>query len=146
MNKRKIFFLVFIMLFIIFNCVAQHNKNTIIYLQEYGYTFTPQQSKCTDTIERKLLDGRSLRIVLFDCMGKMYIECYKGKRKIEEGGYIASLDLLKKYIFLMNGNTGKKDVRVREYFQPLRSGKWLFYDSHGHIKKKELYKTGILSE
>lgn len=137
-------FFYYLLVILVIGSSYNNDKKFTIYLQEYNYVFTPQKIGCLDTLVEKLEDGRRLKIFLFDCMGKMHIECYKGKSKVEEGNYTGSLDLLKKYIFLTNGHTGKTHVKVSEYYQPLRSGDWFFYDIKGLLLTKKNYKQGVL--
>lgn len=115
-------------------------------MDEYDYSFTPQQETWPDTIIKKIEDGRELKIVLFDCKGKMHLECFKNKKKIEEGDYVNSLDLLKKYINTVDGTNGIQNVKVYEYYQPLRSGTWFFYDLKGKLFYKKIYKSGVLQK
>ena len=114
-----------------------------IYIEEYNYTFTPQKI-CIDTLSAKLDDGRELKIFLSECEGKMHIICFKRNKKVEEGDYISSLDLLKKYIFVSNGRSGKTSIKVKEYYQPLRSGVWQFYNQRGVEVTKKIYERGVL--
>lgn len=113
---------------------------------EYNYLFTPQKETCSDTITKKIEDGRELKIVVFVCKGKMHLECFKNKKKIEEGDYINSFDLLKKYINKADGTNGIQPVKVYEYYQPLRSGTWFFYDLKGKFLYKKIYNTGVLQK
>ncbi len=140
--KKILFFAILIQL--ITSSFYRSEKKISIYLEEYNYYFTPQKNGCVDTILKKLEDGRVLKIFLFECMGKMRIECFRANIKIEEGDYINSLDLLKKYSYGINGVTGKKMIRVREYYQPLRSGVWFFYNNKGQLEFKKYYEKGVL--
>jgi len=141
---KTVSYLLLVFIGVISSSFYRNDKRISIYLEEYEYSFTPQKIGCIDTLLDKLEDGRHLKIFLFECMGKMHIECYKDNRKIEEGDYINSLDLLKKYSYGVNGITGKKRIKVREYYQPLRSGDWLFYDSKGRLLYKKVYVEGVL--
>lgn len=122
----------------------RNERKISIYLEEYNYFFTPQKSDCVDTIVEKLEDGRILKIFLAECKGRMHLVCYKGKNKIEEGNYINSLDLLKKYSKGVNALSGKRKITVKEYYQPLRSGEWLFYNDNGKLIGKKQYVEGVL--
>jgi hypothetical protein len=122
-----------------------NQKKISIYIEEYNYFFTPQKINCLDTLVDKLDDGRTLRIFIYDCKGKMHLECFKGHQKIEEGDYINSLDLLKKYSRAVNAISGRREIIVREYYQPLRSGEWFFYNkNNGKLVDKKRYVQGIL--
>lgn len=118
------------------------NKNRI-YIEEYDCYFTPRKVDCTDTIVKSLEDGRVLKISLYGCMGKMHIECFRNNQKIEEGDYISSLCLLRKYVRSLNANTGITTISVREYYQPLRSGEWFIYNSEGRLIEKKMYMEGL---
>ena len=141
--KKKMYLLGVFFLFVCSSFYVNDKKITI-YIEEYDYVFTPQKIGCIDTIVGNLENGKLLKIVLSDCKGTMHIQYYKGKQKLEEGNYIASLDLLKKYITATNGITGKSHIRVSEYYQPLRSGTWIFYDTKGRVRYKKIYKEGII--
>lgn len=121
-------------------------KKIPIYIEEYDFFFTPQKAACNDTVRRNLGNGKEIRIFLLDCKGKMSVECYKANKKIEQGEYVNSLDLLKKYSYGVSGVTGKRKISVHEYYQPLRSGEWLFFNSRGAVIDKKNYKDGILQE
>lgn len=142
MKQNMIFLTVIILTLCCSFC--SYSKKISIYLREYNYSFTPQKEGCVDTLSKKLEDGRELKIFLFDCKGKMHIECYKNKNKIEEGDYISSLDLLKKYITTVNGISGGEKIGVYEFYEPLRSGSWIFYDNKGKLLFKKIYKEGIV--
>ena len=122
------------------------NQKISIYMAEYDYSFTPQQTGCLDTFTKKVEDGRELKIVLFDCRGRMHLECFKNNKKIEEGDYINSLDILRKYITRVDGINGIQNIKVKEYYQPLRSGTWFFYDLKGKLLHKKIYKDGVLQK
>ncbi len=122
------------------------NSRIRIYISEYDFSFTPQKEGCIDTLVKTTEDGKVLKITLFDCRGKMHLECFKNKHKIEEGDYINSLDLLKKYINRIDGTKGRQTIQVYEFYQPLRSGTWLFYDKGGKIVRREKYKDGIIQK
>ena len=126
-------------------CIYKSNKITI-YLSEYDYFFTPQKAECYDTLTKKIEDDKELKITLFDCKGKMHLECFKNNKKIEEGDYVNSLDLLKRYINRLDGIKGTKTIKVYEFYQPLRSGTWFFYDKKGNILRKEIYKEGVVQK
>ena len=123
-----------------------YSSKITIYISEYDYSFTPQKEGCIDTLTKTTEDGRELRITLFDCRGKMHLQCFKNKVKIEEGDYINSLDLLKKYINRIDGIKGNQTIKVYEFYQPLRSGTWVFYDKKGKLLRKEIYKDGVIQK
>lgn len=117
-----------------------------IYISEYDYSFTPQKDGCVDTLLRVIEDGRKLKMTLLDCRGKMYLECFKNNKKSEDGNYSNSLDLLKKYTTRVDGIKGAQTIQVREFYQPLRSGTWCFYDKNGNLIRKQNYKNGIATK
>ena len=135
--------LILVFVFIASSNFYMDSRKVSIYINEYDYSFTPQKNDCIDTLVKMTNDGRELKIILFDCKGKMHLECFKNRKKIEEGDYSNSLDLLKKYINTIDGITGVQRVKVYEFYQPLRLGVWSFYDGNGKLLRKEVYKEGV---
>jgi hypothetical protein len=119
-------------------------KKISIYISEYDFTFTPQKKRCNDTLTREIEDGKELKITLFDCEGKMHLEYFEDNIKVAEGDYINSLALLKKYISRIDGINGNESIKVYEYYQPLRSGRWHFYDKTGNLLRTDVYQDGVL--
>jgi len=117
-----------------------------IFIAEYDFIFTPQNG-CIDTVSGHLQNGNSVRIKLYSCSGKMTIKVYdRNSKLVEEGQYMNSLDLLKKYTNLINVDSKKSVVKVYAYYQPLRTGEWRFYDSKGNIEFKKNYYVGSLRD
>ncbi len=119
-----------------------------IKLNEYDYMFFPN-SKCIDTISAKISSGYKIKLYLFDCKGKMKVECFNKKSiLIEKGSYSNSLDLLKKYVYAIKVGTGngkkKAVLKVLSYYQPLRTGIWLFYTDRGKLRMRKRFEKGIL--
>jgi hypothetical protein len=120
-------------------------KKISIYIDEYDFVFTPQNIACKETIKDTLGSNRQLIIKVQNCEGKMYVLCQTNdKKKIEEGEYIESLTLLRKYITSVNAITAKNTIRVYEYYQPLRHGTWLIYDKNGNLSERIKYSKGIV--
>ncbi|KYP16241.1 MAG: hypothetical protein A1D16_20050 [Flavihumibacter sp. CACIAM 22H1] len=115
-----------------------------IRLQEYSYTFIPQ-GKCRDTLFTKLDQGKSIKIYLFDCKGKMNVECFnKDSILIEKGSYVNSLDLLKSYYYAIDATRSKTTIKVSSYYHPLRNGVWYYYDDLGEPLLNKIYDRGIV--
>lgn len=139
-------FLSIILIFTLFSFSKSKVKSYRIYLAEYDYFFTPQNG-CIDTITGTLRDNSSLCINLYSCMGKMKVQLFdSNKIKLEEGKYINSLDLLKRYSNAVNVTSSKSRINVYSYYQPLRSGEWLFYNSKGLLRMKKIYDKGVITD
>lgn len=144
MTKEIKIFSFLILTFTFFSFSENSNKRYRIYIAEYDYFFTPQNG-CIDTIIGTLRDNKSLRISLYSCLGKMHVQVLdSNKMKIEEGNYINSLDLLKRYSNAVNSMSSESRIKVYSYYQPLRSGEWLFYNGKGGLKMKKTYNKGII--
>jgi hypothetical protein len=119
-------------------------KRYRIKLVEYNFMFVPQK-RCTDSIKEILPDGRLLKIKLFDCKGKLSLECYNSRLVLlEEGEYVNSLDLLKSYYYVVDAERRATGIGVSEFYQPLRDGVWRFYNDSGKITWNVIYKNGVL--
>lgn len=115
-----------------------------IFLSDYNYVVIPQNNQ-VDTIVAKIDSRRTLNIFLKDFKGKMRIECLDSNLiKREEGNYINSLDILKRYSNSVDITTSREIIKVYSYFQPLRTGEWNFYNSKGSLSIKKRYNNGIL--
>ena len=137
-------FSILILIFAFFSFSESNNKRYRIYIAEYDYFFTPQNG-CLDTIAGALRDKKSLRISLYSCLGKMHVQVFdSNKIKIEEGNYINSLDLLKRYSNAVSMRPLQSRIKVYSYYQPLRSGEWLFYNSKGILQLKKRYDKGTI--
>jgi hypothetical protein len=123
-------------------------KKYRIFIAEYDCTITPKTGKCNDTIVEYIgHKERHIKIYLESCKGKMFLECYDSNNvKIEEGSYINSLDLLKKYTNAVSPRDMSYRIKVAEYYQPLRSGKWLFYDLSGKLTSTKTYNKGVVAD
>ena len=142
MLKGIKYLLFLILVFTFFSFSESDIKKYRIYIAEYDYFFTPQNS-CTDTIVGTLRNNTSLSINLYSCLGKMHVQVFdSNKIKVEEGNYINSLDLLKRYSNVVNIMSSKSRIKVYSYYQPLRSGEWLFYNGKGILEVKKTYNKG----
>lgn len=116
-----------------------------IYLTECNFYFYPEKG-CKNIYNKKIDDSTYININLFSCKGNMYVRLYVDSVLVEEGKYINSLDLLKKYNyrvgFSRKYNKSITEVFVSSYYQPLRDSIWNFYKKDSIIKK--IYKKGIL--
>lgn len=144
--KRKI--ILMLVLMILLTSFQIDKKIRRIILKEYeknGGIILPTKLK-NENINCELFDGSFLTIQLQDYRGQMVIKHYsKDAILLEEGGYINSLDLLRIYNTSVEMTTGKKEISVIEYYQPLREGMWHFYQK-GRIKKTLLYKRGLVDK
>jgi antitoxin component YwqK of YwqJK toxin-antitoxin module len=115
-----------------------------IIIKEYpGATILPTQ-KGNEVIYQDLYDGRFIKVNLCDYRGKMHLQCYsKDSVLLEEGNYINSLALLRKQVAAVVSQRSENRVFIVEYYEPLRNGKWLFYDSTGRLVDSSFYKSGI---
>ena len=98
-----------------------------------------------DTIQYNGSSIEDFKIVIFDRLGKSYLERYLNGRLVESGYYENSLDTLKRYVGSrdMNGHHGP--IKVVKYFEPLKHGVWLTY-KNGKIIKRQTYQLGISQE
>ena len=126
--------------------INQHGSDGVKYrikLAEYNYTFIPQ-GRCSDTLVGNIEGSKFIKIFLFDCKGKMNVECFnKDSILLEKGSYINSLDLLKSYYYASDASRSKTTVKIISYYQPLRDGIWYFYDEKGKLVLNKMYEKGI---
>lgn len=130
---------------LVFLISYQLRSQTHIYLDEYLITLDPV--KCNDTIEVKK-NGKLFKIYIKDCRGEMYCEVYQKGLLIEKGGYINSLDTLKRYsLHVCRGDCeNQREIVVFKYFQPLRDGDWFFYDFEYKKYISKTFKAGVLQD
>lgn len=127
---------------------VQKNITYEIYLEDYRYTFLPNE-KCNDTLIDTLGNGHIIKLNLFNCMGQIDLECYYKNSLLEKGAYCASLGMLKKYSYFKMYIPDKYPGHVKSFFkiisfyQPLRDGIWCFYND-GRLYMKKNYDKGIL--
>lgn len=133
---------------VLFFSFTYDRKKYKIFIEEYDCIITPQKKNCIDTITVEAgRNNMSLKIYLSDCRGKMYLQCYDSNHvKIEEGNYINSLDLLKKYTNAVSPRNMEHRIKISEYYQPLRSGKWFFYSPSGKVLYTKIYDKGVLQD
>lgn len=114
-----------------------------IKLKEFDITLVPEN--CKDSILKiDQFNNRFFKIQLKDCKGALSLQCFNLTDSVlqQEGSYISSLELLSSYTHSVNATTGKTEVVVSKYYQPLKDGIWHYYDSSGI--KIETYDKGIL--
>ncbi|GAO44443.1 hypothetical protein [Flavihumibacter petaseus] len=120
-----------------------NSQNRPIYLLEFDCTIQPISASCNEKISAELEDGTSLTVQLSDCKGRMHITQLKNKIIVQEGDYINSLGLLRKYYTRVDGISGKQSIRIFEYYQPLRNGTWRYYNDKGKLIKQQMFNKGI---
>ncbi len=135
---KKLVALLFIVSFSSFQTV----KKRRIIIKEYpGATILPR--KLNEIIFEDLFDQRFIKVKVFSYKGKMHLECYsKDSILLEVGDYTNSLSLLRKQNFAIVAGGGE-NINVTEYYEPLRNGKWLFYDTLGRLYDSAYYVKGI---
>lgn len=114
-----------------------------IYIKEYDLYLYPDKG-CKRMYEIKKGDTLVFNINLNNCKGELHLKLFNNKNHlIEEGNYVTSLALLSAYkIGRVSGRNKMYDeIMVQKYYQPLRHGKWSFYQ---RIKNQEIYNKGIL--
>jgi hypothetical protein len=116
-----------------------------IYLKECDFYLYPEKG-CKNVYNKKINDSSYININLYSCKGNMYVKLYVDSILVEEGKYINSLDLLKKYNnrvgFSRKYNKPIAQIFVSSYYQPLRDSIWTFYKEDSVIRK--VYRKGIL--
>jgi len=113
-----------------------------IYYPEIGTRFFYAKP---DTIKDKQSDGGAAEIIVLNCWGKAIVKRYDKKGNLVfEGAYCESIGLLKTYILVEDLVSGQRSYVVFTHYEPLKDGNWIYYNSKGKIKKKEVYKKGIL--
>lgn len=115
-----------------------------IIFEEYpGGTILPKKIK-NEKISTKLYDGRYLEIFIYDYKGKSHVRCFsKDSILLEEGNYINSMGVFRKYTYGYSNNEKDVSVHIIEYYSPLRNGKWMIYNSLGNLKDSSFYIKGV---
>ncbi len=122
--------------------VCTASSQVDIYLRDYKTYITPM--KCRDSLIQYIKDSSFVKINLFNCKGKMSIKEFDNNGALlVTGQYEASLDTLKEYVDVFNLCGEIIAIKVYKYFQPLRTGVWIFYENQ-IVKRREKYKRGIL--
>jgi hypothetical protein len=118
----------------------QQHRIIPIVIKEYRLATVypqPNERKITKEVERGFI-----KIDLYDRKGKMYLRFYsRDSVLLEEGNYQNSLALLRRYCYGLSPE-GENDIAICEYYEPLRTGKWLFYDSTGKLQDSIWYIKG----
>lgn len=117
-----------------------------VFFDEFDVTVKP--TKKVDTVTVKLsgdFSGKTLRIYFSDFKGESRFDLFdKNDRLLITGNYINSIDTLVKYKFAKtigaSKGVSKYSVVVVRYFQPLKSGHWIYYDKNGEIKQEIEYQ------
>lgn len=139
--KSIVLFLISILFFAF---TINSNQVRRIVVKEYpGATLLPTGAK-NAILFSELFDGRYIKARIYDYRGKMYLWCFSKDSVLQEkGAYINSLGLLRKQIVTWGAAGAKSRVVISEYYEPLRNGKWFFYDSTGKLKDSCYYSKGI---
>ncbi len=132
--------------------------NTNIYGQSNFKCFTPihipefkiylRWLKNNDTIV-KTEANKKFRLHFFSCQGDMYLQQLDSNGNIlMEGPFCKSLDTLREYGIALNPYDPYEDgkMEVEKYFEPLKSGTWLYYNEKHEIYKTELWYQGIIKK
>jgi len=122
---------------------AKHKiqEPVVIHYREYHVQIR-QVKSFGDTIRYNRSSKEDFKVVVYEPLGKSYLERYLNGQLIEAGHYENSLDTLKRYVGSrdLNGNHGP--LRVVKYFEPLKHGIWITY-KNGKSVKKQRYILGI---
>ncbi len=129
-------------LFLLFGFAKRESQESVlIHYREYDVQIR-QVKTFGDTIRYNRSSKEDFKLVIFESLGKSYLERYLNGQLIEAGHYENSLDTLKRYVGSrdLNGNHGP--LRVVKYFEPLKHGIWLTY-KNGKIIKRQTYNLGV---
>lgn len=117
------------------------NSQVKIWFEDFDISFYPK--KCVDTLSFDIIKteykNTKLIVYLSDCKGKCSIKVIDKNGIVRlDGTYANSYDTLKKYSNAKVMGKGIKkyvyQVRVLEYFSPLRIGRWNFYSKKGKLE------------
>src|SRR6185437_9612961 len=93
----------------------------------------------------KISGNKEVRLHFFSCQGDNYFqELDSNHKKIMEGTFCKSLDTLKEYFIAINpSDPYDEKTEIMKYFEPLKSGIWLYYNEKQEIYKKEIWYQGV---
>jgi hypothetical protein len=107
----------------------------------------PNQEIYTDSLKITSNDSSIYLINILNCKGKLSFSKYTRDLVLElKGNYAEALDTLKNYANVFDLEGFPIRYYVFKYFQPLRDGKWIYYNPDGSIKKQEEYFKGLLKK
>jgi len=100
-------------------------------------------NKVPDTIKSKLSNGEYIEVELEDCKGAMKIKVSDEEYYIRIiGRYSNSLDIFKHYVYYIEPVTLKEEIKVEEYYYPLKDGTWKYYNKKAELVKEVSYDMG----
>lgn len=135
--------------------------STLSFVQLFSQKRVPQQrgkavsvvfKELDITIENPILhdtlrfkrDSINVKIVLYDLKGKSYVECYNNNNTLlAKGNYINSLALLSEYRIVDVLIPKSKSYIVFPFYQPLKDGEWIIFDSKKQEYLKKEYSKGV---
>lgn len=91
-------------------------------------------------------DSSYLVVHIISCKGKGRFEEYDlaSNKKVRSGSFASSLGVLKEYATCIDAETGLELICIDIFYEPLKDGPWMYYNSEGYIQKIEQYEMGIL--
>ena len=148
MDIRRTFVIGFTVIFILLFAAFKNKSKTkpLIYYPEINKNIDPPKKyPGTRAIILRRVD--SAEVEIYNDMGKSYLKLFQRGGNIKyEGEYIESIGLLHRYIEYMDPNSLEKSIRIQEYYQPLKDGKWIYYNDTGKIIKEVTYAKGIVKD
>lgn len=61
-----------------------------------------------------------------------------------KGNYVNSLDILKSYITINHLESQTEELKIFEYYYPLKDKKWIYFNNEGHMIRTEFYEHGVM--
>lgn len=143
MKKNKII-LTTIFIFSSLLVIAQEQTKIPIRYEEYRYYYILKNSNKDTVFLKRKLDSLTLNIQLYSDMGASYVKVIKTNcgEIVEEGAYVNSLDILKRYARTFDPITYISKTIVESYYEPLRNGEWKIY-KNGKLNEIILYDKGM---
>ncbi len=147
MKAKIILYFSFVLLFELKFDICKAQNHIQLNYEDFGISFIPKKS--IDTLYFDILEGRfknfRLTMFLYEIEGKCFVKLYdkKNKKLRAEGMFNSSGDTLKKYNYkkVMGMPRGKYafKVTILEYRNPLKNGKWIYYNEKGEINYETVY-------
>ncbi len=101
----------------------------------------------TLTSEYYNIEYYKIELIIYNPKGEADFSAYNNNGELMlKGSYQEGLDVLRGYVTNINPLSGESLIDILEFYQPLPSGRWIFYNNYGEVLENRIYLRGLIME
>lgn len=101
----------------------------------------------TLTSEFYNIEYYKIELNIYNLKGEADFSAYNNNGELMlKGSYQEGLGVLRGYVTNINPLSGESLIDILEFYQPLPSGLWIFYNNYGEVLENRKYLRGLIIE